>query len=99
FVPTGADLPSLAGNFIVIPVGMMVEAFFPTPGGVGGGEYGYGKLYGLLGKSEAFGVLASLAQRVLKWALGLIGYLIYLRMRPPAWAATDPGRAVVATSE
>jgi uncharacterized membrane protein YbhN (UPF0104 family) len=89
--PADADnLPGLAGNFLVVPVGMAVEAFFPTPGGVGGSEYGYGKLYALLGKPEAFGVLASLAQRVLRWTLGLIGYLIYLRMRPPGIREQEP---------
>jgi uncharacterized protein (TIRG00374 family) len=98
FVPADANLPGLAANFLVVPVGMAVEAFIPTPGGVGGGEYGYGKLYGLLGTPEAYGVLASLAQRVLKWALGLIGYLVYLRMRPPA-AARDAKPATVVASE
>ena len=90
FVPPAdvADLPGLASNFLVVPVGMAVQAFFPTPGGVGGSEYGYGMLYKLLGKPEAFGVLASLAQRVLQWALGLTGYLVYLRMRPPTPAET-----------
>ena len=92
FVPPAdvADLPGLASNFLVVPVGMAVQAFFPTPGGVGGSEYGYGKLYQMLGKPEAFGVLASLAQRVLQWALGLIGYLVYLRMRPPTPAVVKP---------
>jgi uncharacterized protein (TIRG00374 family) len=101
FVPASeADqLPGLAANFLVIPVGMAVQAFFPTPGGVGGSEYGYGKLFVLLGCPEPYGVLASLAQRVLMWALGLAGYLVYLRMRPPtaAPAVTEP--AAVAASE
>ena len=89
FVPPAdaANLPSLASNFLVVPVGMAVQAFFPTPGGVGGSEYGYGKLYELLGKPESFGVLAGLAQRALQWMLGLIGYMVYLRMRPPTATA------------
>jgi uncharacterized protein (TIRG00374 family) len=90
FVPADAELPSLAENFLVIPLGMAIEAFFPTPGGVGGGEYGYGWLYTLLGKPKAFGVLASLAQRMLRCTLGLIGYLVYLRMRPPTTVAKEP---------
>jgi uncharacterized membrane protein YbhN (UPF0104 family) len=86
FVPPAeaGELPSLAGSFLIVPVGMAVQAFFPTPGGVGGSEYGYGKLFQLVGCPEAFGVLASLAQRVLYWTLGLAGYFVYLRMRPPA---------------
>jgi uncharacterized protein (TIRG00374 family) len=99
FVPTAdaGDLPGLAANFLVIPVGMAVQAFFPTPGGVGGSEYGFGKLYQMLGHPEAFGVLASLAQRVLQWALGLIGYLVYLRMRPETAAAAHAEPAGVGT--
>jgi uncharacterized protein (TIRG00374 family) len=97
FVPPteAADLPGLASNFLVVPLGMAVQAFFPTPGGVGGSEYGYGKLYQLLGKPEAFGVLASLAQRVLQWALGLAGYVVYLRMRPPTPTVVRPQPAEV----
>jgi glycosyltransferase 2 family protein len=92
------NLPRLAGNFLVVPVGMAVQAFFPTPGGVGGSEYGFGKLYGLLGKPEALGVLASLSQRVLQWILGLIGYLVYLRMKPPAPTAVETQPAEVGTT-
>lgn len=95
FVPAAeaADLPDLAASFLIVPVGMAVQAFFPTPGGVGGGEYGFGKLFRLVGKPSAYGVLGSLAQRALNWLLGLIGYIVYLRMRPPAHAlapASEP---------
>ncbi len=84
---TDADrLPSLTENAVVVPVGMAIQAFVPTPGGVGGGEWSFGKLYRLLGRPEAFGVLASLAQRAVTWVLGLAGYLAYLRMRSPAAA-------------
>ena len=54
----------------------------PTPGGAGGGEWGFGGLYKVFGGSEVNGVLGSLVQRVISWVLGLIGYLVYLRMRP-----------------
>jgi uncharacterized protein (TIRG00374 family) len=101
FVPKarGGDLPSLTESFLIVPVGMAVQAFFPTPGGVGGSEYGFGKLYQLLGKPEAFGVLASLAQRVLQWALGVAGYLVYLRMRPPTTMPPEREPAGVGTAE
>lgn len=82
FAPPAADLPDLAAHFLIVPVGMAVQAFFPTPGGVGGSEYGFGKLYRLLGKPESLGVLASLAWRVIQWVLGLAGYVAYLRMSP-----------------
>jgi uncharacterized protein (TIRG00374 family) len=97
FVPPAdaANLPSLAAHFLIVPVGMAVQAFFPTPGGVGGSEYGFGKLYVLLGKTEAFGVLASLAWRVLNWLLGIIGYLVYLRTSPSIPAAANVEAATV----
>jgi uncharacterized membrane protein YbhN (UPF0104 family) len=78
------QIPTLAEHALIVPVGMAIQAFFPAPGGVGGGEWSFGKLYRLVGKPESFGVLASLAQRSLGWVLGLAGYLIYLRMRRPA---------------
>jgi hypothetical protein len=42
---------------------------------------GFGLLYRWLGCSEASGVLGSLVQRVVNWTLGLLGGLVYLRMR------------------
>jgi uncharacterized membrane protein YbhN (UPF0104 family) len=82
FAPPDADLPGLTANFLVVPVGLAWQAFFPTPGGVGGGELGFGTLYRLLGTPREFGILASLAQRVVQWVLGLAGYVVYLRMSP-----------------
>jgi len=79
---SATEIPSLATHYLIVPVGMMVKGFFPAPGGVGGGEYGYGTLYGLVQFPFARGVLASLAQRVIEWCVGLLGYLVYLRMRP-----------------
>jgi uncharacterized membrane protein YbhN (UPF0104 family) len=80
---TPADqLPALGAHFLLVPVGMMIKAGFPTPGGVGGGEAAFGWLYGLAGFTAAAGVLAALVQRVIEWTLGMTGYLVYLRMRP-----------------
>lgn len=76
------QVPTLAEHFLIVPIGLVVQALFPAPGGVGGGEFGFGKLYQLVGRPEASGVLGSLAQRVIFWGLGLVGYLVYLRMRP-----------------
>ena len=61
---------------------MAIEALFPAPGGVGGGEFGYGKLYTLIGRPEALGVLASLARRMCQWIVGLFGYVVYMRLKP-----------------
>jgi glycosyltransferase 2 family protein len=93
-------IPTLGANFLIVPVGMMITAGFPAPGGVGGGEFAFGALYHMLGFQPAEGVLASLVQRVITWILGLIGYLVYLRMKPalqplastlPAQEATAAG--------
>jgi uncharacterized protein (TIRG00374 family) len=77
-----ADVPTLTEHSLVVPLGMVVQAVFPAPGGVGGGEFGFGKLYVVLRRPEALGVLGSLTLRMISWALGLIGYAIYLQMKP-----------------
>jgi uncharacterized protein (TIRG00374 family) len=76
------DIPSIAQHFLIIPIGMTIQAVFPTPGGLGAGEFSFGALYYLIGYPKEFGVLGSLVQRVISWVLGLTGYIIYLRMRP-----------------
>jgi uncharacterized membrane protein YbhN (UPF0104 family) len=76
------EMPSLTAHVFAVPVGMTIAAGIPTPGGVGGGEFVYGELYKMLGFAVPAGVLASLMQRCINWALGLVGYLIYLRMKP-----------------
>ena len=54
------------------------QAFFPTPGGIGAGEWSFAQLYGLLGCDPSLGVLGSFILRMLGWGLGLSGYLFYL---------------------
>jgi hypothetical protein len=92
FQPTDAlsQLPTLTEHFVLVPVGLTVQALIPLPGGVGGGEYGFGKLYVLLGYPEANGILGSLSQRIISWLLGLVGYLVYLRMGVRATTAVPP---------
>ena len=70
-LPAGAPRP-----------GFLAQALVPTPGGAGGGEWGFGALYLLFRTSEANGVLASLVRRMLDWVFGLASYAIYLWMRP-----------------
>lgn len=89
--PADVDrLPTLTEDLLIVPVGMVIQAVFPAPGGVGGSEYGFGKLFALLGRPEAYGILASLAQRALGWVIGLLGYLFYLRAKP---SLPSPDRA------
>jgi uncharacterized protein (TIRG00374 family) len=71
----------LAEHAIIVPVGMTVSAFIPLPGGIGVGEAAFGRLYTILGKPEVNGVVGCMSQRVITYSLGLLGYIIYLRMR------------------
>jgi uncharacterized protein (TIRG00374 family) len=93
------QIPSLADHFLLVPVGMAIQAGFPAPGGVGGGEYGYGKLYSLLGYPFANGVLGSLVQRVITWVLAMGGYLVYLRMRPALRPVREQAEKELAVSD
>jgi uncharacterized membrane protein YbhN (UPF0104 family) len=89
-------IPSLEMHCLLVPVGYTVQAAIPLPGGVGGGELGFGNLYELFGAAFSAGVMASLMQRVVNWGLGFVGYLVYLRMKPalPAPAAAEPAPVV-----
>ena len=64
-----------------MPIGLVIQAAPFFPGGAGIGELGFGLLYQWLGCSEASGVLGSLVQRIINWTMGLLGGLMYLRMR------------------
>jgi glycosyltransferase 2 family protein len=85
------DAATLPEHLLIVPAGMTAQALFPLPGGVGGGEAAYGWLYTLLGKAAIGGILGCLVQRVIAWAIGLIGYVIYTRMKKEL---QQPGVAV-----
>ena len=87
------ELPTLAEHFLIVPVGMTAQALFPLPGGIGGGEAAFGWLYTKLDKPATGGILGCLVQRVIAWGIGLVGYIIYTRMKkqlPPAPSPTEP---------
>jgi hypothetical protein len=90
--PELGPIPSLTQHFLLVPIGLTMQALVPTPGGAGGGEWGFAALYVLFRASEANGVLASLVQRMLSWILGLAGYGVYFWLRPavPKRAVTEP---------
>ncbi|MCE9531197.1 MAG: flippase-like domain-containing protein [Planctomycetes bacterium] len=75
------DIGSFPEHLIIVPVGMTIQAIFPSPGGIGGGEAAFGGLYKILGKPEVNGIVGCLAQRVIFWILGIIGYIVYSRMK------------------
>jgi uncharacterized protein (TIRG00374 family) len=94
------EIPSLAEHFLLVPIGLVIQAAPLFPGGAGIGELGYGSLYQLFGCAAACGILASLIYRVVGWILGAFGYVVYLRMRPTlqavAAAASEPVPVMVA---
>jgi uncharacterized protein (TIRG00374 family) len=83
--------PSVGVHFLIIPIGMIVQALPLTPGGVGIGEAVFGGLYQLVGYAAGAGVLAALVQRVALWGVSFLGYIVYLGMRPSL--ARAPARA------
>jgi uncharacterized membrane protein YbhN (UPF0104 family) len=92
--PGLGPVPSLTQHFLLVPVGLTMQALVPTPGGAGGGEWGFAALYLLFGGAEVTGVLASLVQRALSWALGLASYVAYLGMRPAPAEPSPRGPAL-----
>ncbi len=81
-------IPTLTEHFLFVPIGLVVQAAVPLPGGVGASEYGFGKLFSWFGCPEPNGVLASLVQRVVTWTIGLLGYLVVVGMARTSRAAT-----------
>jgi hypothetical protein len=74
-------IPSLAQHFLLVPIGLVIRAAVPFPGGIGIGELGYGVLYKWLGASESSGVLGSLVNRVCDWTIGIFGFFVYRHLR------------------
>jgi glycosyltransferase 2 family protein len=75
------DIGTLPEHMLVVPVGMTVSAIILVPGGIGVGEKAYEELYRFLGKPKENGVAGCLSQRVIFFGLGLLGYIVYTRMR------------------
>jgi uncharacterized protein (TIRG00374 family) len=86
--PATGSIPTVAEHFLLVPIGLVIQAAPLFPGGAGIGEAGFGGLYTWFGCAAAIAVLGSLVQRVLFWMIGLAGYLIYLRM--PHGGPADP---------
>ncbi|MEZ6140215.1 MAG: lysylphosphatidylglycerol synthase transmembrane domain-containing protein [Zavarzinella sp.] len=69
-------------HILIVPIGMTAQALFPLPGGIGGGEAAYGGLYALLGKPAIGGIVGCLVMRLIAWVVGLLGYMVFLSMKP-----------------
>jgi uncharacterized protein (TIRG00374 family) len=80
--PASEPIPHLTEHFLLVPIGLVIQAIPGLPGGIGLGELGFGALYEWFGSAAQMAVAGSLVQRVVCWGLGLLGYVVYLRMRP-----------------
>jgi uncharacterized protein (TIRG00374 family) len=87
--PELGTVPTLTQHFLLVPIGLVMQAIIPTPGGAGAGEWGFAALYLLFHAAEANGVLGSLVMRVICWVIGVFGYAVYLWV-PPAAPRTAP---------
>jgi uncharacterized membrane protein YbhN (UPF0104 family) len=96
--PEMGAVPTLTQHFLLVPIGLVMQAIIPTPGGAGAGEWGFGALYLLFGAAAANGVLGSLVQRVFCWVLGLVGYAVYLWVKPAGVTASPSRTGEVATT-
>jgi uncharacterized protein (TIRG00374 family) len=80
--PKLGSVPSVAEHFLLVPIGLLIEAVPLFPGGVGIGEAGYAGLYTLFGCTAAMGALGSLVKRMLQWFFALVGFFLSQRLQP-----------------
>jgi uncharacterized membrane protein YbhN (UPF0104 family) len=93
-----AAIPTVSQHFLLVPVGLIIQAVVPLPGGIGASEIGFGQLYVWFRGDQAGpnGVLASLVYRLVSWTLSLGAYLAVAGRRRPAAA---PAPAAVPAEE
>jgi hypothetical protein len=74
---------TLPEHIVIGPIGFIVQALIPLPGGLGASELTFGGLYELIrpGGGKVVGLTGRLALRVVEWVLGGVGYVAYLTMR------------------
>ena len=75
-------IPSAGEHFLLVPVGLIIQAAPLFPGGAGIGEAGFGGLYSWFGSAAAIAVLGSLVMRVCMWVFAIGGFLVAQRMKP-----------------
>ena len=91
--PAAGPIPPLSEHFLLVPIGLVIQAVPLIPGGYGLGELGFARLYLWFGYPADNGVSGMLVQRVVNWGLGLLGYLVYLRMKPAVQAVMEENAA------
>lgn len=75
-------VPDLADHFLLVPIGLVIEAIPLFPGGVGIGEVAFSQLYKAFGGAAKNGFFGAFIKRVIYWILGFLAYLVYLQMKP-----------------
>lgn len=89
-----AMLGTFAEHIVIAPIGFIVQAVVPLPGGLGVAEFSFGGLYEMIrpGGGNVVGLTGRLALRVIEWVLGGVCYIVYLTMKaelPPPPTAED----------
>lgn len=85
YSPAAGDIPTAAEHFLLVPIGLIIQAVPLFPGGTGIGEAGFGGLYQWFECTAAVAVLGSLVMRILTWIFALGGFAVAQRMgRAPA---------------
>jgi glycosyltransferase 2 family protein len=76
-------LGSFTEHCVIAPIGYIIQAVVPLPGGVGVSEFTFGGLYEFIrpGGGKVVGLTGRLAMRVVEWILGAICYIVFLNMK------------------
>lgn len=89
------EVGTFAEHIVIAPIGFIVQAVIPLPGGLGVAEFSFGGLYEIIRKGgKVVGLTGRLALRVIEWCLGGICYVVYLSMKaelpaPPTKAEVE----------
>lgn len=99
--PNMGAVPGIAEHYLIVPIGLVIQAAPLFPGGAGIGEAGFGGLYSVFGSTVAMGVLASLVYRISTWAFAILGFFIAQRMQtqPAREVEPEPERCLQPTCE
>ncbi len=84
-----AEIPTVAEHFLLVPVGLIIQAAPLFPGGAGIGEAGFGGLYKWFECLPAAAVLGSLVMRVNTWVFAIGGFVVAQRMQPASTPAAE----------
>ncbi len=88
--PQAGTIPTVAEHFLLVPVGLIIQAAPLFMGGAGIGEAGFGGLYSWFGSAAAVAVLGSLVMRVCTWAFAILGFIVAQKMAPAGVPEDEP---------